>query len=187
MKENDKFSYDENERVKCIDGCRRHYKYCIGFCNNICHKGFITKRALEEHKCIEKKCTFLDPIKTHNYWISMKQKIIHKEEIKEIRKKRKNDERAILANVKELVQDDVELVMCKHLYYSTYLLIIMKPGYINEEVLQDISNKLNVCIYVKSIYERQRQNIQYIYDSLLPENMREQLRKYKNDQKRKRT
>ena len=167
--------------VRCIDNIFRRYDYCIGFCNNECHKGFINKKLLEEHKCIEKKCTFIDPIEDHPFWINRKNKEKRKAKNKEIKK----TEKLILEKAKEILGESVELVMCKHLYDSLYLLVVIKPKF-SFILPKDIFNDFDVNVYIKTIFKYQQQNIEYTYERLLPENMRKNLKNIKMTKKGRR-
>lgn len=160
--------------VSCIDGIYRSYDQCIGYCNNICHKGFITAKLLKEHKCLSRGCTFLDPMNNHMYWINLKNKEARKAKIKE----NKDIARMILEKTKESSPADIELVMCQHLYDSTYILIAMKTE-LSVILPHDILKKQGISVYVKFISNRQRPNIQYTYEFLLPENMRDKLKRHR--------
>lgn len=169
-----------NETVKCVDGIMRHYKNCIGFCNNYIHKGFLTTRLLREHKCLEKNCTFLDAKTNHPYFLEKKKKKQRKQHINEIKKKNKDSEKEIIQFAKSLFNKNGDVVMCKHLYDSTFILVTHSLIFNdNENLSRKIYSKLKLHVYIKNISERQVQNISYTYLSLLPENMREKVRKYR--------
>lgn len=180
MKINEEF-LENRKMVRCIDNICRSYINCIGFCNNACHKGFVSIKLLEEHKCREKKCIFLDPIEDHPFWIYIKNKKEQKAKNKEI----KNTEKLILEKAKEILGESVELVMCKHLYDSLYLLVAIKTKFsftLPKEVFKD----LHVSVYIKTIFKYQQQNIEYTYERLLPENMRKNLKNIKMTKKGRR-
>lgn len=172
MERNEEFC-NRGKMVKCIDGISRGYNKCIGFCNNICHKGFVTTKLLKQHKCIERGCIFLDPMRNHWYWIELEKKKAHKLEIK----KHKEMERLILEKTKELYSKKVEVVMCKHLYDSTYLLIVIKTN-IDIDLSKQFMEQIGIKVYIRGINKRQKENIQYTYKLLLPENM---LKKHQKD------
>ena len=101
MKKDD-ISYERSVMIKYIDGVYRKYDKCIGFCNNECHRGFLTKELLKEHECIGKKCTFLDPIEDHQYWIHLMNTEAKKAKIKEEKKQHKKIENLILEKAREI-------------------------------------------------------------------------------------
>ena len=41
-----------------IDGTRSETTKRVGFCNNDLHKGYLTKKLMDEHQCIEKGCHY---------------------------------------------------------------------------------------------------------------------------------
>lgn len=166
------------KRVKCIDSAWRNYDNCIAYCNNQCHKGYVTKKLLAEHKCIERKCSFLDPMRDHPYWIAKEDKKNRKAEINKKNKDNKHTENAILKKANKIMPESSEAILCRHLFDSTYILII-----ISSSPIEDFSEKLNsifkVDIHIKQINESKRKNIKYTYLSLLDESMREKVKKLK--------
>ncbi|MCL1912243.1 MAG: hypothetical protein FWG13_08560, partial [Leptospirales bacterium] len=62
---------DQSEKlVKTIHGHRCKQSKAVGFCYNINHKGYVTKRLLKEHECLEKQCFLLEKL-GHDYWRQM--------------------------------------------------------------------------------------------------------------------
>lgn len=47
---------------------RISYDRRIGYCQNKNHKGFITKETLCEHKCLKKKCPYLQKFEQTSFW-----------------------------------------------------------------------------------------------------------------------
>ena len=162
--------------VKYIDGDFRHYDKVVGFCKYAGHKGYINAKLAEEHECFKKECSFLDPVENHMYWIQKESQRKQKNKIKEKRKQQKEIERTILEKTKEVSSDNVEFVMCKHLYDSTYILIVMKSIHF-VTVPPKLLEELGVNVYVKEISERQRPNIEYTYKLFLPEDMQKKMKK----------
>ncbi len=175
-----------HQRVMCIDGSMRHFEDCVGFCNNCIHKGFVTIKLLQEHKCFEKECIFLDIKSDHPYVIQIQRKKKRKQIINETKKKNKNMEKRIVQFANELLPEPAEIIMCKHLYDSTFILVTHSlRSHGDNSLSQKIYSELKCQVYIKNISERQIQNIECTYLSLLPENMKEKVRKYEESKKRK--
>ena len=41
----------------------------VGYCNNFVHRGWISTVLLKGHRCLEKKCPYLDRNLEHPFWI----------------------------------------------------------------------------------------------------------------------
>lgn len=162
-------------KVKCIDGNWRYYKNCIGYCNYCIHKGFLTVKLYDKHKCFEKNCPYFDGKENHPYILMKKEKRNAKERKKEIR----NNEREIIKFANDALPDNIKTIFCKHLYDSTFLLVLHSISLCN---CDELFKKMPFDIYVKFIHERQIANIKYTYTSLLPEDMK--VKAKKNKQKR---
>lgn len=67
-----------NRRLTCDMGTTK--ENCVGFC--LYHKKTLSKKQMQNRKCLEKQCKRFAPRKDHPYWR-------RREEIKEARKKRK--------------------------------------------------------------------------------------------------
>ena len=167
--------------VRCMDSTKSRYKFCIGFCSNCNHQGYITERLQKEHNCLNKHCHYFKPIKDNSYWRRKNEEDKVKQTIKRIRKERKQYENEILNRVPE----DVKAVLSKHLYDKTYLLAI-EGGYLSEDLFGDI----DVNLYIKQISPEESTNFDVTFLKSLPEEMQERYRKeqqrIKNDQINKR-
>ena len=168
--------------VNSIDGRKIRYKYCVGFCKNKEHIGYINKRLLKGHCCIEKSCYYFRPIKSNSYWIQKEIIDIEKNKIKEIRKEHKSIENSIM----EQTPNEFKPIFCKYLYDDLYLLVIQSENRIDLSIYKN----LNVSIFVKSISQHETGNIELTFHLLLPEEMREKYKsekqKIKNDKNRRR-
>lgn len=170
--------------VKCINGKTRSFKNCVGYCNCKKHKGFLDNKLFENHDCIRKKCRFLDPIIDHPCYVYAKKESERKENIKQLKKNRKNTEREIKDLANNLLPNNIEAKLCKHLYDSTYVLIIFPYVNCDEKLLKEIYSKYKVQLYIKAVKEeKELVNIEYTYLSLLPEGMRNKAREYKQNKK----
>lgn len=161
----------QDEKVRFFDGVFRHYTKCIGYCNSKSHKGFITISMLKEHQCLQKKCYYFDPVEDHPQWIYRMDKKANKALIKE----RKSIEKLIVEKAKEFFSEYIEVVMCKHLYDSTYLLVIVESDF--SIFVPDIYwEELGIDVYIKAIFEYQKENIEYTYKNLLPDDMKNKIK-----------
>lgn len=178
--------YDSYKMVKYIDGVARYKIKCVGFCNNCIHRGFLTKELLKNHQCIQRKCTFFDGLDTDPYLLSEKKKMQIKEEkkksINEMKKRNKINEKKIIDFVNEILPKKTKIVLCKHLYDSTFILITNSLNFNkNMDLSKKVYSELNLYVYIKNIPKRLINNIEYTYVSFLPENMKERLRRYKRE------
>lgn len=57
-------------------------KFPCGYCHNKTHRGYVSVKALKDHKCLAKQCLFFEKFEEHSYWAM-------KEKIKENRKNKK--------------------------------------------------------------------------------------------------
>ena len=58
---------ENHNTVKLINRSRAHEDKVIGYCHLDSHRGYLTKKLLKSHKCLEKKCTFLKKLNPE-YW-----------------------------------------------------------------------------------------------------------------------
>ena len=159
--------------VYCIDHTKCRYKYCVGYCSNRLHRGYISARLLKEHQCLEKNCHYFKKISSCSYWYTMEKNEKVKAEIKRIRKERKDMEKSIV----ECVPKGVEVLLCKHLYDEMYLLIIQNDTPISYTYFKN----LPIQIYIKNypFSKMSKENLDITYYLLLPEEMREKHKEYK--------
>lgn len=159
-------------RVKYIDGNWRYFKKCVGYCNNNIHKGFLTPKLYDQHKCFEKNCSFFDGRENHPYILMKKEK----QNAKKRKKETRNNEREIIKFANDVLPNNIKTIFCKHLYDSTFLLVLHSISWCN---CDELFKKMQFDIYVKFIHERQVANIKYTYESLLPEDMKAKAKKCK--------
>lgn len=67
-----------NRRLTCDMGTTK--ENCVGFC--LYHKKTLSKKQMQNRKCLEKQCKRFSPRKDHPYWR-------RREEIKEAKRARK--------------------------------------------------------------------------------------------------
>lgn len=86
---NDKDKYyilkgKETRKVYLIDGSFRKVRInnIVGYCKYHLHKGYVNIELLQKHKCIEKKCCFLDKFDIYPFWVSYNRK----EQLKQMKK-----------------------------------------------------------------------------------------------------
>ena len=87
----------KNRRIyRHIDGSALTEEVRFAYCWYDLHPGFLTPQFVREHKCVEKKCHFLERFKQHPYWAK-------KIKLKEARIAGKQQKRAIAENEKEIL------------------------------------------------------------------------------------
>ena len=58
-----------NKRTKYnVDGTKSDETKRVGFCTNTIHKGYLTKRLMDEHQCLEKNCKCFIKYEKNTYW-----------------------------------------------------------------------------------------------------------------------
>lgn len=94
----------------------------IGYCHNKIHQGYLTSTSLKEHKCLEKRCTFLQKFDCP-YWENYFNKLVYKQ----VRRYYYEHQSSILIDYDEF---------CKRLkkFYGGYLKVPLKKEKI---VIQD--------------------------------------------------
>ena len=168
---------DPESFVRSIDGGKTQYKNCLGLCNNILHRGYLTKKQANKHRCIEKNCSYFKPIKNNPYWVNKRKMDDEKARAKDVRRRYKDIEKNIL----EIAPKEIEPVFCKHLYDNVYVLIINKK---NKGIPYWHLFDLDVFVYLQYIPKEKCQNIDVTFHIFLPTKMREEYINYKNDHKR---
>lgn len=89
---------DKNYKVyTTINGGKCSVGQRIGYCWLDKHSGYITKQILDEHKCIEKECSFFQKYEDAPYWIE-------KEKRKKLRKERKQKEKEKQKSEEKILQ-----------------------------------------------------------------------------------
>lgn len=64
----------DHVRMKLIDGHVETLakRTLVGFCHNTLHRGGLTRKLMEEHGCLEKRCPFLQKYLDNSYWQEQK-------------------------------------------------------------------------------------------------------------------
>lgn len=62
-----------------------HSKKPCGYCWMKKHRGYLTVSLLKQHKCLEKKCVYLQKFEQHSYWKQLEN------EKKKMREKRERE------------------------------------------------------------------------------------------------
>lgn len=65
----------------------------IGYCWCLTHRGYLNPKLLNEHKCLEKKCVFLQKYLEHPFWEMKERELIEKQRRKAMKKLRKKIDR----------------------------------------------------------------------------------------------
>jgi len=67
--------YDANEYVTLLDKNQCKFSNVVGYCNNLSHRGYVSKSLLKSHECIEKQCPLLTKCNA-NYWTQIEKERI---------------------------------------------------------------------------------------------------------------
>lgn len=105
--EQDYYKYSKNDKqYKTIDGsyCRGDNR--VGFCWSSLHKGSLTKKQMEKHKCIEKNCPSFQKYENSTYWQVRDRDKSKKKEAKNRAKELKRKKAEYLQKMREATFDD---------------------------------------------------------------------------------
>ena len=69
-----------------IDGTISEESKHVGFCFNNTHRGYLTKKLMDEHQCLEKNCRYFKKYENSPYWVH-RQQVIDKRERLQAEKK----------------------------------------------------------------------------------------------------
>lgn len=102
MSYRDKSSNKQKRIYKMVDGSQMcSEKRRLGYCWCDAHYGFLSKRLLDEHECLKKRCPFLEKFKSHGFWIN-REMVTEKRERKKIIA---SEQEKILERFRELTCD----------------------------------------------------------------------------------
>lgn len=79
---------------------------CIGFCWNEVHRGYLTKKQMEQHQCLEKNCHRFEKIETAPYWAHQIIKKQDRKDGKQAKKQAANEADKFLEKIRELTIND---------------------------------------------------------------------------------
>lgn len=79
---------------------------CIGFCWNEVHRGYLTKKQMEQHQCLEKNCHRFEKIETAPYWAHQTIKKQDRKDGKQAKKQAANEADKFLEKIRELTAND---------------------------------------------------------------------------------
>lgn len=98
----------ENGVIACrtITGTESPCTKCIGFCWNEVHRGYLTKKQMDQHQCLEKNCHRFEKIETAPYWSQQIEKRQNRKDAKQAKKQSANEAEEFLAKIRELTIND---------------------------------------------------------------------------------
>ncbi len=101
-----KYTYNGVEYcdAKLIDGSFSTVKTAsiVGYCQSTLHRGYITKKLLKQHKCLERKCSSFRKIPHSTFWQSQELEQKRKEEVKAKKLLREEKEEAFQNRLNEM-------------------------------------------------------------------------------------
>ncbi len=89
----------------------------VGFCHNVIHPGKLTRKIMEEHDCVGKKCRFFEKYADSSYWVAEENRKIQKQQRKQAQQAEKlaaqklKDELDELKNLFQSYADDAGYIM----------------------------------------------------------------------------
>jgi len=102
-------SLTEDGVIYCrtITGNESPYTKCVGFCWNEVHRGYLTKKQMDQHQCLEKNCHRFDKIETAPYWAQQIAKRENRKDGKQAKKQAADEADKFLEKIRELTINDL--------------------------------------------------------------------------------
>jgi len=88
-----------------IDGTKSETTKRVGFCNNNLHRGYLTKKLMDEHQCIEKGCHYFIKYEKNAYWQQKNASKEKRQKAKEEKKYWEKKENQALYLMRDLTKD----------------------------------------------------------------------------------
>lgn len=132
-------SLSEGGEIYCrtITGSECLHTKCVGFCWNEIHRGYLTKKQMEQHQCLERNCYRFEKIETAPYWNQVNVQKRTRKNGKQAKKQLENDAEEFLQNIRKLTVHDcnfypiaaelkdntyeIRIITFKSVDYSQYL------------------------------------------------------------------
>ena len=101
-------SLTEEGVISCrtITGNECQSTKCVGFCWNEVHRGYLTKKQMDQHQCLAKGCHRFEKIETAPYWAQQAAKRQTRKEGKHIKKQAISEADEFLVKIRELTIND---------------------------------------------------------------------------------
>lgn len=87
-------SDSQTRKLRLIDGTTKYVKRqsIVGYCHCKLHKGYISRKLLKSHDCINKKCSCLEKFKEYPFWVEYEKnsemELLARDRKKQLRKKK---------------------------------------------------------------------------------------------------
>lgn len=132
---------------KCTVGQR------IGYCWLEKHRGYITKQILEEHKCIEKNCSFFQKYEDAQYWKEKEKRKKLRQERKQKDKEKQQSEERLLKLFRERTKHIEDFAITSVIKEgNVFKVSYVSLHYINLEYeLQQIREEMKCKIFLREI------------------------------------
>ena len=140
--------YTDINGKPCSEGKR------IGYCWSKCHKGYVTKAILDEHKCIEKNCDAFQKYEDAQYWKDKEKQRQKRKEHKNNKKEIKAKEEYILSLFREATKDFEDFAITSvNKEGNVYKVNFVKLNYVSlSGIVDDVRRKSGVGrIYLHEI------------------------------------
>lgn len=130
----------------CIDGKKVGRKKCLGYCRSNTHPGFLQKKHILQHKCLEKECAlFTKKTELAKSKVNIKLTMPEQTQVEEI----------ILHSAKEQVKayEGLAVVKVQHIKNDIYRInyITLSNEYDLNQISEDISKATGKVIEMKEI------------------------------------
>lgn len=126
-------------------------KNLVGYCWSLSHPGFISKRLLKEHQCVEKNCRNLERFE-HAYWAQLERQKCERENVK-AKKKNQISGKKILSIFRDLTKDVEEFAATSIFKEGSYYVIQYATLHMVDLSVQlwELKNMTGVNVKLKAI------------------------------------
>ena len=91
---------------RTISGDQSLNTKCVGFCWSKLHRGFLTKKQMIQHQCLEKNCKSFYKLQDAPYWIQKEATAQKRKQGKRLKKQIAEDEARFLEEIRDLTIHD---------------------------------------------------------------------------------
>lgn len=98
--------FDDEKVYRTIDGSWCQKGKILGYCWSDLHKGYLTKKLIDGHRCLEKQCFGFQKYPEAPYWIQKEESKKKRLEGRNIKKTIKKQKREYLEKIRELTAND---------------------------------------------------------------------------------
>jgi len=144
--------YDANEFVTLLDKKQCKFSNVVGYCNNLSHRGYISKSLLKSHECVEKQCPLLTKCNA-NYWTQIEKERSGVRQRREIARQEKYKAAQRDEFIRSVFEpyDHIHITSIKEMKAGFIITYIYSKRVDLSEVVAILREKYRCSIYLKAI------------------------------------